>query len=156
MLLATGGPIGVARHRVPCCRDAPSTGSSWRRGDQARHLPARNRRERRLLYRMTTWCDVPDDVVAHRLDAVQLSETAAATTSQDSNGFRVDFETLQRWLKDFEPVGIEGRVPKKLGPRRASRPTEETKDEIAELHGKEWSSGEQVGVASTPISSCRR
>jgi transposase-like protein len=89
-----------------------------------------------LLYGMATWCYGPDDLVGRRLAAVQLVETKAATPSQTSTAFGVDFETLRRWRKAFEAGGIEGLVPKKLGPRRASKLTEEKKAEIAELHEK--------------------
>ncbi|MGH9294358.1 MAG: putative transposase [Acidimicrobiales bacterium] len=89
-----------------------------------------------VLYGMATWCYDIEDVVGRRLAAVQLVETKAATPTEVAAGFRVDFETLRRWRNAFGTEGISGLVPRKLGPRRPSKLTDNKRAEIAVLQKK--------------------
>src|SRR6266853_4879176 len=88
-----------------------------------------------FLWGMAAWCWDAADVVGRRLAAVSLLEVGAATQLEVAAGFGVSDVTLRIWRDGWRAGGIDGLVPQKLGPRRASKLTEQTVAEIVALRG---------------------
>ncbi len=86
-----------------------------------------------FLWGMAAWCWEPGDAAARRLAAVQLVETGAATPSEVATGFGVTYESFRRWHNSWSSSGAEGLVAKKMGPKRASKLTEEVRQKLREL-----------------------
>jgi hypothetical protein len=89
-----------------------------------------------FLWGMAAWCWDPGDVAGRRLAAVSLVETGAATPSEVAAGFGVTYETFRKWHNSWSAYGTEGLAAKKMGPKRASKLTEEVKGELGALATK--------------------
>jgi transposase len=79
---------------------------------------------------IAAWCWDADDQVGRRLAAVSLLEVEAATQIEIAAGFGIHDETLRTWRDAWKKSGIDGLATQKLGPRRASKLTDEIVTEI--------------------------
>ena len=107
-----------------------------------------------FLWGMASWCWSSDDVAARRLAAVQMAESGAASVKAVAVGFGIEEPTLWRWRDTYRRNGIAGLLPKKMGPKRASKLTEDTLGEIAQLRNKGLSLrsiGERVGISHDSV-----
>lgn len=86
-----------------------------------------------FLSGMAAWCWDDGDVVGRRLAAVSLLEVGAATQLEVAAGFGVSDVTLRIWRDGWRTGGMDGLVPQKMGPRRASKLTEQKVAEIVAL-----------------------
>ena len=86
-----------------------------------------------FLWGMAAWCWEPGDVAARRLAAVQLVETGAAGAIEVAAGFGVAYETFRKWHNSWSRSGTEGLAPKKMGPKRASKLTEQVREKLRAL-----------------------
>ena len=89
-----------------------------------------------FLWGMAAWCWEPGDVAARRLAAVSLVETGAATPSEVAAGFGVSYETFRKWHNAWSCSGAEALAAKKMGPKRASKLTEQVRGELKALAAK--------------------
>ena len=92
-----------------------------------------------VLWGMPTWCWEAGDVVGRRLAVVQLVETGAATRTEVAASFGVSNETARRWSRSYEEAGTEALGLQVKGPKRASKLTEEKRQEIRQARaGARW------------------
>ena len=89
-----------------------------------------------FLWGMAAWCWEPGDVAGRRLAAVQLVETGAASPGEVAAGFGVTYETFRKWHNSWSRSGAEGLAPKKMGPKRASKLTDEVRGKLSALAAK--------------------
>ena len=89
-----------------------------------------------FLWGMAAWCWEPGDTVGRRVAAVQLVETGAASPGEVAAGFGVTYEAFRKWHNSWSRSGAEGLAPKKMGPKRASKLTEEVRGELRVLAAK--------------------
>jgi len=83
-----------------------------------------------VLWGMPTWCWEAGDVVGRRLAAVQLVETGAATRTEVAAAFGVSTDAARCWSRHYERGGALALGLQAKGPKRASKLTEEKKNEI--------------------------
>ena len=107
-----------------------------------------------FLSGVAAWCWDDADVVGRRLAAVSLLQVGAATQLEVAAGFGVHDVTLRKWRDAWSADGIDGLAPRKMGPRRRSKLTEEMVAEIVALKGEGMSLAAvaaQVGVSARSV-----
>lgn len=72
-------------------------------------------------------------VAGRRLAAVQLVATNSATAREVAAGFGMAEPTLWRWRDGYARDGVAGLLPKKKGPKRPSKLSEDKVAEITQL-----------------------
>ncbi len=86
-----------------------------------------------FLWGMAAWTWSASDVAGRRLAAVQLVATNSATAREVAAGFSVAEPTLWRWRDGYARDGVAGLLPKKKGPKRPSKLSEDKVTEITQL-----------------------
>ena len=86
-----------------------------------------------FLWGMAAWTWSAGDVAGRRLAAVQLVATNSATAREVAAGFGVAEPTLWRWRDGYARDGVAGLLPKKKGPKRPSKLSEDKVAEITQL-----------------------
>ena len=86
-----------------------------------------------FLWGMAAWTWSANDVAGRRLAAVQLVATNSATAREVAAGFSVAEPTLWRWRDGYARDGVAGLLPKKKGPKRPSKLSEDKVTEITQL-----------------------
>jgi transposase len=86
-----------------------------------------------FLSGIAAWCWNANDTVGRRVGAVSLIEVGAANQLEVAAAFGVHDLTLRRWRDSWRRDGINGLVPEALGPRRASKLTDEVIADIVAM-----------------------
>jgi len=109
-----------------------------------------------VLWGMPTWCWEAGDVVGRRLAVVQLVETGAATRTEVAASFGVSNETARRWSRSYEEAGTEALGLQVKGPKRASKLTEEKRQEIRQARAGGRSMAEVAEACGVSLNSVSR
>jgi len=108
-----------------------------------------------FVWGRAAWCWDAGDVVARRLAAVQLVETRSARHGEVAAALGTDPDTLRRWRRAYGVGGVEALRPAKPGPKRPSKLTEGTVEEIRRRRAEGASMDEvaaAVGVSRNSVS----
>jgi len=108
------------------------------------------------LWGMPTWCWGPGDVVGRRLAVVQLVETGAATRTEAAEAFGVSTDTARLWSRNYERGGALGLGLEAKGPKRASKLTEEKKQEVKAARAEGRSMAEVAEACGVSLNSVSR
>jgi len=95
-------------------------------------------------------------VVGRRLAVVQLVETGAATRTEVAASFGVSNETARRWSRSYEEAGTEALGLQVKGPKRASKLTEEKRQEIRQARAGGRSMAEVAEACGVSLNSVSR
>ena len=98
----------------------------------------------------------PGDVVGRRLAAVQLVETGAAARTEVAAGFGVSTDAARRWSRDYEGGGALALGLQAKGPKRASKLTEDKRQEIRAARATGRSMAEVAEICGVSLNSVSR
>ena len=108
-----------------------------------------------FVWGQVTWSWSAGDLAMRKLSAVQLVNIKAAFQRHVASAFGVDEDTLILWRRRYEELGVEGLVPRRLGPKGPSKLTEEKRAEIVALREEGLSQTEvarRAGVSQNMVS----
>ncbi|HLI44787.1 MAG TPA: helix-turn-helix domain-containing protein [Acidimicrobiales bacterium] len=108
-----------------------------------------------FVWGQVTWSWSAGDLAMRKLAAVQLVNIKAAFQRHVASAFGVDEDTLILWRRRYEELGVEGLVPRRLGPKGPSKLTEDKRAEIVALREEGLSQTEvarRAGVSQNMVS----
>ena len=108
------------------------------------------------LWGMASWCWDAGDVVGRRLAVVQIVGTKAATRAEAAAGSGVSTETVRRWSRDYKAGGALALGVDVMGPKRASKLTEEKKQEIRAARSGGRPMAEVAAICGVSLNSVSR